>query len=423
MTVIDRDKWQEIWSVLKSNKLRTFMTAFGVFWGIFMLMVMLGSGNGLRNAVFDGFDDFATNSCFMWAQQTTMPYKGLPRGRYWMFHNADMAAILQNIPEVDVLAPRLEPWGGNGENNVVRGTKAAAFFIKGDYPEFNRIDPSNIIMGRFINHVDIVEKRKVAVIGIRVRDQLFDKKENPLGQYIRIKGVYFQVVGVFEPKNKNINFGGDKESTIHLPFTALQVAYNFGDEVHYFAVTAKKGIPASVVETKIKDLLKERNKIAPEDEQAIGGFNLEKEFKKMNGLFTGINVLIWIVGIGTLLAGVIGVSNIMLIIIKERTKEIGIQRAVGATPLRIVNQVITESVFLTSIAGSFGLMLGVLVMELINNLMKSSGGDSGMFKNPGVDFDVAVRALIVMIFAGILAGLIPAGRAVKIKPIEALRAE
>ena len=421
--MFDKDKWQEIYSSLKSNKLRTFFTAFGVFWGIFMLIIMLGSGNGLRNAVYDGMGDFATNSAIMFTRQTTIPYKGFPRGREWLFHTSDMEALIRNIPEIDQLAPRLQPWGGNGGNNVVHGLKTGAYNITGDYPAINKIDPVRLLMGRFINEIDLQNKRKVAVIGNRVRDELFKNNEKVIGEYIRINGVYYQVVGVFEPKNKNINIGGDKDKSVFIPFTTMQVSYNLGDDVHYFLVTAKPNKSASVVEEKCMKLLAERNHVAPEDEQAFGHFNLEKEFKKMNGLFLGIRVLIWIVGTGTLLAGVIGVSNIMLIIIKERTKEIGIQRAIGATPWRIISQVITESVTLTAIAGSFGLVLGVFLLEMINNMLASSAEKSEMFKNPEVDIQVAVTALIVLIISGVVAGLIPARKAVSMKPVDALRYE
>ncbi|MFO7371157.1 MAG: ABC transporter permease [Bacteroidales bacterium] len=421
--MFDRDRWQEIYSTLKSNKLRTFMTAFGVFWGILMLIIMAGSGNGLKNAVFDGFQDFATNSAFIWTRQTTMPYKGLPRGRRWLFNNSDMKALKESIPEIGYLAPRLQPWSGNGDNNVVRGTKTASYDIFGDYPDYFRIDPVILLSGRVINDLDILEKRKVAVIGNRVKEELFNKGEDPIGKYIRIRGVYFQVVGVYEPKNKNISFGEDKEKTIFLPFTSLQIAYNMGDDVHFIAVTAKDGIEVSVVEKKVLAMLAARNKVAPEDEQAFGHFNLEEEFKQMNGLFAGINILIWIVGIGTLFAGVIGVSNIMLIVVKERTKEIGIQRSIGATPWKIIGQILMESVTLTAVSGMIGLVLGVGILELINYQMVSSGAEAEMFKNPGVNFDIAVTALTVLIGAGLFAGFIPARKAVRIKPVEALRAE
>ncbi len=421
--MFDIDRWQEIYAALKSNKLRTFLTAFGVFWGIFMLIIMLGSGKGLENSVFEDLGDFATNSAFIWTRRTTMPYQGFTRGRRYNFTNDDMKALKDNIPEIDILAPRLQGWGaGDGQNNVTRGIKTGAFTIQGDYPEMNKIDPNKIIKGRFINHKDIDQSRKVCAIGTRVQEVLFEEGENPIGEYIRIKGVYFQVVGIIAPIS-NINFGGEKEQTIYLPFTALQKAYNFGNVVHYFSVTAKENIPVSVVDEKCRTILKERHHIHPDDKQAVGGFNMEEEFGKMRGLFTGISVLIWIVGTGTLMAGVIGVSNIMLIIIKERTKEIGIQRAIGATPYRIISQIMMESVVLTALAGYIGLVIGIGLIELINYALESSGSDGEFFRHPSVDFSVAMTALAILVISGAFAGLIPAQRAVSIKPIDALRDE
>ncbi len=422
MSIIDIDKWQEIFQTLKSNKLRTFLTAFGVFWGIFMLVVMLGSGTGLQNGVTDGFGDFATNSAFVWTETTSMPYKGYKRGRFIHLNNGDMEAIKQHIPEIDLLAPRLQAWGADA-NNVSRGDKTGAFTIHGDYPEFNLIDPQNIVQGRFLNLFDIQERRKVAVIGSEVRKILFEEDENPVGEYVKIKGLYWQVIGVFEPGSQAMSFGGDKAKTIFLPFSSLQKAYNFGDDVHYFSITAKNGVPASLAEEKVITYLKKIKSVHPDDDRAIGHFNVEKEYQQMSGLFLGINVLIWVVGIGTLLAGVIGVSNIMLIIVKERTKEIGIQRAIGATPFRIINQIITESVFLTSFAGFFGLAIGVFLVAGVNKAISGMGDSVGMFKNPEVDFNIALTALVVLIIAGLFAGLIPAKRAIDIKPIEALRNE
>jgi putative ABC transport system permease protein len=422
--MFDLDKWQEIFAALKKNKMRTFLTAFGVFWGIFMLVIMLGSGRGLQNGVYDGMKDFATNSIFVWTQQTSEPYAGFPRGRRFNFRNADIEALRNNIPEIDILAPRLQARGGtNATDNVMRGLKTGSFTVNGDFPEWNKIDPVKMINGRFLNQLDINQKRKVAVIGNLVAEILFEKEEDPIGKYIRINGVYFQVVGLFSPLNSNVGFGGDKAQSIFIPFTTLQQTYNYGDVVGWFAITAKPGIAASVVDEKARELLKRRHKVAPHDKQAINGFNLDEEFKKMSMLFLGIDVLIWIVGIGTLLAGVIGISNIMLIVVKERTKEIGIQRALGATPRKIISQIITESVFLTTLAGYFGLSLGVFLLEMINKALIASNAEGQVFKNPGVDFNVAVTALIILILAGAFAGLMPAQRAVSIKPIDALRDE
>ncbi|PLX11007.1 MAG: multidrug ABC transporter ATP-binding protein [Marinilabiliales bacterium] len=420
--MIDTDKWKEIITTLKKNKVRTFFTAFGVFWGIFMLIIMLGSGNGLQNAVYQNMGDFATNSCFMWTQQTTIPYKGFPRGRSYRFNNGDTEALIKNIPELKDISPRLQGFGGDGANNAVRNEKTGAFTIFGDYPAWNRIDPLKVTSGRFINELDVKNKRKVVIIGKRVVEVLFESDEDPLNEYIKINGVYFKVVGVFKSK-KNGQQAEREEQNIHMPFTTLQRIYNFGEDVGWYAMTAQDDIPVGVVEEKAREILKVRHSIAPEDERAVGGFNVAKEFKKMNGLFAGINGLIWIVGIGTLLAGVIGVSNIMLVIVKERTKEIGIQRALGATPANVIAQIIKESVFLTSIAGTLGLMAGFWLVELINFAMASSGSSGEMFKDPEVDLRIAISALIILIFSGIFAGLIPAKRAVSIKPIDALRTE
>lgn len=422
--MFDRDSWQEIFHTLKKNKLRTFLTAFGVFWGIFMLIIMLGSGNGLENGVTEGMGNFASNSFFVWTERTSMPYKGFPRGRFFNFKNDDIQALRDNIPEIEYIAPKIRGWSsGEGSNNTVRKDKTGNFSIMGEYPVWNKIDPMEILTGRFLNDIDIQENRKVAVIGTRVRDVLFSPDEDPVGDYIRIQGVYFQVVGVFSPLNTNISFGGEKEQSIYLPFTTLQKTYNYGDIVGWFSITSKPNVPASLAEEKALALLAARHSVHPDDTEALGHFNLEEEYNQMTGLFTGISGLIWIVGIGTLLAGVIGISNIMLVIVKERTKEIGIQRAIGATPAKIITQIVTEAIFLTSLAGYFGLVFGVAVVEGINYLLESSGAENEMFKRPEVDFNIAVIALIVLIVSGALAGLIPAQRAIRIRPIDALRDE
>lgn len=421
MKLFDADRWQEIFNTLKKNKLRTFFTAFGVFWGIFMLVIMMGSGSGLENAVGRDMGNMATNSVFMWTQRTTMPYKGFDRGRWYNFRNGDTEALLENIPEIKHIGPRIRGWGGNDNNNVVRGERTGAFTIQGDYPAYNLIDPVGMREGRFINDLDISKYRKVCVIGDRVRNEMFSAEEDPIGQYLRIQGVYFKVVGIF--KSTKPHRGEYEDQVIYLPFTTLQRTYNYGDVVGWYSITSEDDIPVSVVEEKAKALLRQRHTIHPDDERAVGSFNLENEFNKMSNLFAGIRGLIWIVGIGTLLAGVIGVSNIMLIIVKERTKEIGIQRAIGATPWTVISQVILESVILTTLAGYIGLVLGVGIVEGVNYMLVSTGAESDMFANPEVNFSVAIQALEVLVVAGILAGVIPAYRAVSMKPIDALRDE
>ena len=426
--MFDRDRWQEIFSAIKKNKLRSALTAFGVFWGIFMLVVMIGAGNGLKNGVYEGVKDFATNSAFVWSENTTVPYKGFKRGRDWSFTNRDIVTLKDQVPELDIIAPRLSGWKLNRGENVVRGEKSAAFSINGDYPSYQKIDPSTMVFGRFINGRDITERRKVCIIGERVYAVMFDKDDNedPVGKYLRINGVYFMVVGVFRSNNPKINISSDKKESIYLPFTTMQHTFNYGDRVHYFAMTAKEGHPVAHVLDKVITVLKKQHKISPDDEEAVGNFNLEKEVKTIGYVFLGIDLLIWIVGIGTLIAGAVGVSNIMLVIIKERTKEIGIQRAIGAGPGVIISQIISESVFLTTVAGFIGLAFGTMLLSLVSMAIDQAAGQSEeevFFINPEIGIHIAASALVILIITGIIAGLIPARKAVKIKPIEALRHE
>ncbi|MCP3957470.1 MAG: ABC transporter permease [bacterium] len=420
--MFDLDNWQEIYHALASNKLRTFLTAFGVFWGIFLLMVMLGSGSGLENGVVAGFEDEATNSFFVWTRRTSIPYRGLPSGRRFELTGGDTEAIRLHVPEAAVVAPRNQLGGFRGGNNVTRGNKAGGFSVMGDIPEYIQIESVPIVGGRFLNQLDLDEKRKIAVIGTRVRDVLFEESEDPIGDSIEINGVYFKVVGVFEPSDSGEG-GGNEAETIFVPFTTFQNAFNHGDQVDWFAITAVPGVAASVVQEKVLTLLAARHRVAPEDDRAFGHFNMEEEYNQIQGLFGGISMLIWIVGTGTLAAGAIGVSNIMMIIVKERTKEIGVRRAVGARPSVVMRQIVFEAILLTSAAGYVGLLAGVGVMEGVRKLLASAGGNVQMFKNPGVDLEHAVLALVVLVISGTLAGLVPAQRAVSVSPVDALRAE
>jgi len=422
--MFDIDRWKEIISALKKNKLRSFLTAFGVGWGIFMLIVMAGAGKGLENGIIQGIGSVATNSFFMWTERTSEPFKGLRRGRHWSYENEDVEFIRRHIKEADVVAPRLFAGGRGGGNNTVRGERTASFFIKGDYPEWNNIDPATVLKGRWLNEVDILQRRKVCVVGEKVVEEMFRMDEEPVGHYLRVNGVYYQIIGVVKPVS-GINMNGRTEESIFMPFTTMQVAYNHGNRVHVMGITAKKGYSASFVEDKVIAAMKDRHKIAQTDVQAVGHVNLEKQFKQFSSLFTGIQLLTWIVGIGTLLAGVIGVSNIMLVIIKERTQEIGVMRAIGATPRNVISQIIMESVFLTTIAGYFGLFLGILLLEGLNFALEQAAANGGdvFIKNPEINLGVAIACLTVLVVSGAIAGYIPAKRAVLIKPIDALRAE
>jgi len=418
--MFDRDNWQEIWSTISKNKLRTFLTAFGVFWGIFMLVIMLGSGNGLQHGVLADFNGTATNSFFVWTQRTSKPYKGMKPGRNFNFTNDDAIALRKQIPELDVIAPQNQLGDYGGANNVVRGLKTGAFAVMANYPVISKIQAIKIKSGRFLNDNDIRENRKVAVIGKRPSEILFERGETVLGEYVRINGVYFRVIGITEPTGAG-DQSREQAEAIYIPFTTFQNTFNYGDRVGWFAITSKEDVPASIAADKAMALLKERHSIAPEDLLAIGHWNMEKQFKKLSGLFSGISMLVWFVGIGTLMAGVIGVSNIMLIVVKERTKEIGIKRAIGATPFAVVSQLILESVFLTSFAGYFGLVAGIGLLEAVSAALPS--GNGSMFSNPSVDLSVALKSLTVLVFSGALAGLIPAYRAVSISPVDALRSE
>ncbi len=418
--IFDLDNWQEISAAMRKNKMRTALTAFGVFWGIFMLVIMLGSGNGLRNGVMQEFSGSATNSFFMWAQSTSKPYKGLQPNRSFNFTIEDGEALKQTLPELKIVAPMNQLGGYNSNNNVVRGLKTAAFSVYGIHPELANIQQFNLTQGRFINKLDIRENRKVAVIGDKVIEKLFATDENPIGQYIKVNGVNFMVTGLLKGSGKG-NQAREQAEAIYLPFSAFSQAFNMGNRVGWFSVMSADNVSVSLAEEKAMALLKERHKIAPDDARAIGHWNMGKEFLKLNGLFTGIEMLVWFVGIGTLMAGIIGVSNIMLIVVKERTREIGVRRAIGAPPSIIVSQLILESVTLTSIAGYAGLVAGIGLLELVNQNLPTGGGM--MFLHPGVDLMVALKALGILIFSGALAGFIPAQRALEISPVEALRTE
>ena len=423
--MFDIDRWNEIWNALAKNKIRSLLTAFGVFWGIFMLIVMAGAGKGLENGIVEGVSKFAVNSAFFWTDRTAEPYKGFKRGRYWNMEAEDLVYLRNNVPDIEYITPKNFGGRNNGGPNVIRGKKNGAFNVKGDYPDYVNIDPCTVLKGRWINEMDIRDKRKVCVIGEKVFEQMFDPKENPLGEYLKISGVYYQVVGLIKPETR-ININGRTEESVSIPFTTMLQTYNMGNQVHFLAITAKKGVPVSVVEDKVKEFIKKKHSIAPTDLQALSSVNIEKEFKQMSGLFLGIQILTWIVGVGTLLAGVIGVSNIMLVIIKERTKEIGVQRAIGATPRTIISQIMLESVVLTTLAGYIGLSLGVGLLELVSRVLESTAGKSDdrmFFTHPEVSLTVAISALAVLIIAGLFAGMIPATRAIKIKPIDALREE
>jgi len=419
--MFNQDRWKEILEVLTSNWFRTVLTAFGVFWGIFILILLLAAGKGLENGIKQDFGGIATNTMFMWTQTVSKSYEGMAKGRRFRYRTGDVSDIRENVPELRFISPRNQLGGFNGSNNVVRGLNTGAFNVYGDYPEIIKQEPMEIIKGRFVNYGDINEKRKVAVIGEGVKTTLYDFGETVIGTYIKIRGVNFMVVGIYKKKNAGGN-SEESQKEIYIPFTSFSQAFNMGDRVGWMAITANDGTPITDIKEQIFSIVKENHKIHPEDDRAIGHFDLYQQFRKVEGLFLALKVIAYFVGALVLMSGVIGVSNIMLIVVKERTKEIGIRRALGASPGTIRSQILTESVFLTIISGMAGIVFGALVIYAINYFLEMTG-PIDMFVNPSVDLRVISVALTILIVSGLIAGLIPAQNAIKVKPIDALRTE
>lgn len=420
--IFSRDSWEEIIEALSSNWFRTAMTAFGVLWGIFILVILLAAGNGLENGIKQGFNGLATNSMFMWTQTASQPYKGLPKGRRYDFKTDDVAAIKQNVPGLRFVSPRNQLGGFRGSNNVVRGLQTGAFNVYGDYPEIIYQQPMNITSGRFVNYSDIKENRKVAIIGSGVQSALYNPDEEVIGTYIKINDVNFMVIGTYKKLGNN----GDPEEMqkeIYVPFTAFSQAFNMGEVVGWMAITAEDGFSITELKSQIFNIIKTRHTINPNDDRAIGSFDLYQEFSKIQGLFTALNFVAYFVGILVLLSGIIGISNIMLIVVKERTKEIGIRRALGATPWSIRAQILLESIFLTIVSGMAGIALATGVLWLVNHQLSTMDTSEMMFINPSVNIGVVFIALTILIVSGLLAGLIPAQNAINVKPVDALRTE
>lgn len=419
--MFNKDRWKEIIEVLSTNVFRTLATAFGVGWGIFILIILLAAGKGLENGIRADFGDIATNTMFMWSRNTTKPYKGLPKGRRYRFKLEDVQAINDQVPGLRFISPRNQLGGFGGGNNVIRGLNTGAFNVYGDYPEIIRQEPMTITSGRFVNQNDINNNRKVAVIGEGVKNELYDKGEDILGSYIRIQGVNFMVVGSYKKKSNNGD-GEEGQKEIFVPFTAFSQAFNMGNDVGWMAITANDGNSITSLKERIVNVVKENRKIHPDDERAVGYFDLYEQFNRVESLFGALRWVAYFVGVLVLLSGIIGVSNIMLIVIKERTKEIGIRRALGEDPWSIKKQILMESIFLTIISGMAGIIFGASFIYGINEILDSVG-PVDMFVNPSVSLEVVVVALVILIVSGLLAGFIPAQSAIKVRPIEALRTE
>ena len=418
--IFDKDTWQEIFGSIQKNKVRTIITMIGVLWGIFIYIALSGSSKGLDNGFERAFQSIASNSIFVWAQSTSIPYGGYKSERRIQLKLGDVEILKKRVKGIKFIAPRnVAGIFGSAGGNIVRGTKTGTYSIYGEFPEYIKIATSKIYDGgRFINESDIKNERKVCVIGERTQLELFEENENPIGQFISINKINFRVVGV----HKFVQGGGfGDDGDIYIPFATFRKIFNTGDNVGWFMIAAYDNIDGLKVEKDIKATLKEIHTIHPDDERGIGGFNLGEVFTKTMNFANGLTFLSLVVGIATILAGVIGIGNILLISVKERTKEIGIRRALGATPSEVRSQIILESVFLTVLAGIIGIILGALVLYGINAATLDM--TDFPYTNPTVPIPYVLGALSLMIILGTLIGMIPAQKAVSVKPIDALREE
>lgn len=416
---IDIDSYREILDTLTRNKSRSLLTGFGVFWGVFMLIALIGGGQGLKEMLNKNFDGFAQNTVMIWAQQTTKAYKGFRKGRWWAMDYKDIERLHQRVPELDVVAPILfAPWGKS--NTAYYGEQSTTPRVQGVTPEYAEVISPKMYYGRFINEMDMRENRKVCVLGKKIYKDLFKEGGDPCGKKIRVDSTYYEVIGVDYNTNGGINFNGRAEEKITMPLTLMQVTYNRGDQVDLIAATGREGVVMSRITDRIRETIARAHYLDPTDEQGAMVFNTEILFQLLDNLFKGVNFLIWLVGLGTLLAGAIGVSNIMMVTVRERTTEIGIRRAIGATPKMILSQIISESIVLTLVAGMSGILFGVLILHMLEMGNTEDGILKAHFQ---IGFWTAIFAAVVVSAMGVLAGLAPAARAMSIKPVDAMRDE
>ena len=394
--------------------MRSFLTAFGVFWGMFMFIGMFGIGQGFGNGLKNNFGNIAANSMFVMARTTTVEYKGFNAGRWWNMTQDDMELLKKQIPEIETISGTV--WANNSK--AVVGDKSADVNVQGIDDLFYKIDNQDIIAGRKISYLDVAEKRKVCVLGNEAADQLFASAEEAIGQMVKVGAVYFTVVGIAKPRG-NISLGGDPKTTAFIPSSTAQQLAGRGKAIDFISIVVGDKVKIKTIEKKVTDILRTKHLISPLDNNAVMTFNIQDTFLMFNYLFIGIAALIWIVGMGTLFAGVVGISNIMLVTVKERTNEIGIKRALGAKPGVIIRQIMMESMALTFIAGFLGMFFGILVLVLIEQATQSAG----MFANPTISFTMAIVGTVILILSGLIAGIIPAKNALRIKAIDALRDE
>ena len=413
---IDLDSYREILDTLTRNKSRSFLTGFGIFWGVFMLVALIGGGNGLKEMLNKNFEGFATNSAMVWAQPTTKAYKGFRKGRWWEMDYNDVTRLKQSVPELDVVSPVLFSNGGT----AYFGDRKSTVEINGVQADYQRVIEPKMRYGRFLNDMDVSQHRKVCVIQKKTYKELFPGGGDPCGSYIRVDSVYYQIVGVDYNTSQGMSFGGDNGTTMLLPITLMQQTYNMGQNIHMIACTGRKGVVMSSIAPRIRETVARAHSVDPTDEQGVMVFNTEVLFQMLDNLFNGVNFLIWLVGLGTLLAGAIGVSNIMMVTVRERTTEIGIRRAIGATPRNILSQIISESIVLTLVAGMSGILFAVFILQMLEMGNTEDGIVAAHFQ---VGFWTAILAAVVISLMGVLAGLAPAARAMSIKPVDAMRDE
>ena len=415
--LFDTDTFREILDSILRNRSRSFLTGFGVFWGVFMLMLLTGGGQGLKDLLVQNFEGFAQNTCIVATSTTTKPYKGFKKGRTWNLEYADVDRLKAMVPELETVSPSVSLWGKSVTRDENTSSRAV---VKGARADYANIETPKIKYGRWLNDADNLQERKVCVIGKRVYEELFPEGGSPLGQRISIDGSYYTVIGVDWRDSGGISINGRASDAVTIPINQARRAYNLGNTVHLLCFTAKEGITMSDVTPRVREIISRQHFIDPTDEQAMFLLNTQLIFGIVDNLFKGINFLIWLIGLGTLLAGVIGVSNIMMVSVKERTTEIGIRRAIGATPSQILGQIISESIVLTLVAGMIGIVFSVLILSGVELAMTTDGVLKAAFQVP---FSTAVLAALLLTVLGVLAGLMPALRAMQIKPVDAMRDE
>ena len=412
---IDIDNYREILDTLTRNKSRSFLTGFGVFWGVFMLVALIGGGQGLKELLNSNFEGFATNSAMVWAQPTTKAYKGFRKGRMWSMDYKDVERLKGRVPELDVVSPMLFSSGGT----AYFADRKTTVGVSGVLPDYQKVNEPKMFYGRYLNQMDVAQHRKVCVIGKKVYKELFPGGGDPCGSFVRVDSVFYQVVGV-DYNESGMSFDTEPGTRLLLPITLMQQTYNRGNSVDMIAVTGRPGVVMSSLAPRIRETIGRAHTVDPQDERGIMVFNTEVLFQMLDSLFRGVNFLIWLVGLGTLLAGAIGVSNIMMVTVRERTVEIGIRRAIGATPRMILMQIVSESIVLTLVAGMSGILFAVMVLQMLELANTEDGIVNAHFQ---VAFWTAILAAAVIALMGVLAGLAPAARAMGVKPVDAMRDE